>query len=93
MTNEANRLLDAAVKRVGLRSSFFPAEIGQDIGLDKHQAEAAARHLSNAGILELGFDCAATFSPEYKKLRSKDSEADRATSRRSRSSVKTRVKN
>lgn len=92
MTNEANRLLDAAVKRVGLRSSFSPAEIGEDIGLDKHQAEAAARSLSNAGILELGFDCSATFSREYKKLRSTNSESPEVKPGRSGGSRK-RVKN
>jgi hypothetical protein len=51
--------------------SFSPAEIGQDIGLDKDQATAAARQLSSSGILELGFDCSANFSVAYKKLRTK----------------------
>ena len=91
MTNEANRLLDAAVKRVGLRSSFSPAEIGQDIGLDKHQSEAAARHLSNSGILELGFDCSAAFSAEYRKLRTKDAPRAGGKSTGKRSSTKRRA--
>jgi len=72
MTNEATLLLDAAVKRVGLHSSFSPAEIGRDIGLNTDQATAAARQLSSSGILELGFDCSAAFSIAYQKLRAKN---------------------
>jgi hypothetical protein len=92
MNNEATRLLNAAVKRVGLRSSFSPAEIGEGIGLDRHQAEAAARHLSNAGILELGFDCSATFSRDYKKLQSQSSEPAEPTPARSRGSAKKKAR-
>ena len=71
MTNEATLLLNAAVKRVGLNSSFSPTEIGRDIGLDNDRATAAARQLSSSGILELGFDCCANFSTAYQKLRAK----------------------
>ena len=69
MTNEAQKLLEQAVKAVGLRGSFDPAEMGHKVGLNRMQAEAAARMLSNAGVLVLGFDMAAHFSPEYRKFR------------------------
>ena len=85
MTNEATLLLDAAVKFVGLHSSFSPAEIGQDIGLNKEQATAAARQLSSSGILELGFDCSASFSVAYQKVRARScaSVGDRPTRKKS----------
>ena len=85
MTNEATLLLNAAVKVAGLHSSFSPAEIGQDIGLNKEQATAAARQLSSSGILELGFDCSASFSSAYRKLRVKDlrTVSDRPTRKKS----------
>ncbi|QOV87421.1 hypothetical protein [Humisphaera borealis] len=69
MTNEAQKLLEQAVKAVGLRGSFDPAEMGHKVGLNRTQAEAAARMLSNAGVLVLGFDLAAHFTPEYRKFR------------------------
>ena len=71
MTNEATQLMDAALKAVDLNSSFSPAEIGAKIGLNKPQAESAARALSNAGVLVLGFDCAAHFSPDFRKSRAR----------------------
>lgn len=71
MTNEATTLLAAALKSATLSGSFYPAEIGAKIGLNKFQAEAAARDLSKAGVLEIGFDCAANFSPEYRKAHTK----------------------
>lgn len=67
MTTEANKLMAEALKRVSAGGSFSPAEIGAKIGLNKFQSEAAARALSNAGVLVLGFDCAAEFSPEFRK--------------------------
>lgn len=69
MTNEAQKLLEQALKVVGLRGSFDPAEMGHKVGLNRMQAEAAARMLSNAGVLVLGFDMAAHFTPEYRKFR------------------------
>jgi hypothetical protein len=66
MTNEASTLLAAALKSATLSGSFSPAELGAKVGLNKFQAESAARDLSNAGVLELGFDCAANFSREYR---------------------------
>ncbi len=71
MTSEASTLLAAALKSATLSGSFSPAELGARLGLNKFQSEAAARDLSNAGILELGFDCAANFSPEYRKAHTK----------------------
>jgi len=56
-----------AVKRATVHGSFSPAEVGARVGLTKFEAEAAARALSNAGVLVLGFDCAAHFSPEFRK--------------------------
>ena len=67
MTNEAKRLLDKAMESVGLRGSFDPAELGAKVGLSRQQAESAARDLSNAGVLVLGFDLAAHFTPDYRK--------------------------
>jgi hypothetical protein len=67
MTKEATQLMQEALKRVSVSGSFSPAEIGAKIGMDKHQAESAARALSNAGVLVLGFDCAAHFSPDFRK--------------------------
>lgn len=69
MTNEAQKLLEQAIKAVGLRGSFDPADMGHKVGLNRTQAEAAARMLSNAGVLVLGFDLAAHFTPEYRKFR------------------------
>ena len=67
MTNEAKRLLEKAMESVGLRGSFDPAELGAKVGLSRQQAESAARDLSNAGVLVLGFDLAAHFTPDYRK--------------------------
>lgn len=67
MTNEAKRLLEKAMESVGLRGSFDPAELGAKVGLSRQQAESAARDLSNAGVLVLGFDMAAHFTPDYRK--------------------------
>ena len=67
MNSEASTLLAAALKSASINGSFSPAEIGARIGLNKFQAEAAARWLANAGVLELGFDSAAHFTPEYRK--------------------------
>ena len=60
-------LLNAAVKAVTVRGSFSPAKVGARLGLTKSQSESAARGLSNAGVLVLGFDCDAHFSPDYRK--------------------------
>ena len=57
----------AALKAVKVTGSFCPVEVGAKAGLDRWQAEAAARALSNAGILVLGFDSAAHFSPDFRK--------------------------
>ena len=67
MTDEANLLLAEALKRVTVRGSFDPAAVGKRLGLSKPQAESAARSLANAGVLVLGFDSAAEFSPDYRK--------------------------
>jgi hypothetical protein len=69
MTREADRLLAAALKTVHLSGSFNPADVGAKAGLDKAQSELAARALSNAGILVLGFDFVAEFSRDYRKSR------------------------
>jgi hypothetical protein len=71
MTHDATRLMEEALKAVKLDGSFDPDRIGAKIGLRKPQAEAAARELSNAGVLVLGFDCAAHFSPDFKKARAR----------------------
>jgi hypothetical protein len=69
MTSEASQLMNEALRTVGLNGSFSTADLGAKIGLSKPQAEAAARDLSNAGVLALGFDCAAFFTPEFRKAR------------------------
>ena len=71
MTNEASRLLAEALRVVKLDESFSSAELGAKIGMKRPQAEAAARELSNAGLLVLGFDFSAHFSPDFKKARVK----------------------
>jgi hypothetical protein len=68
MNQEAQRMLTEAVRAVGLRGSFDPVELGEAIGLNRGQSETAARSLANAGILVLGFDNAAVFSPDYRKV-------------------------
>ena len=67
MTKEASQLMAEALKRVTVSGSFSPAEVGKKIGLNKPQAESAARALANAGVLVLGFDSAAEFSPDFRK--------------------------
>jgi hypothetical protein len=70
MTPEAEQLLAEALRVVGLRGSFDPEELGGKIGLNKGRAEAAARALSNAGVLVLGFDNAAHFSSDFRRAKS-----------------------
>jgi hypothetical protein len=69
MTKEAERLMAEALKVATISGSFSPEEIGARIGMDKLQAELAARALSNAGVLVIGFDCAAHFSKDFRKSR------------------------
>lgn len=103
MTPEAETLLAEAIRVVGLRGSFDPEELGAKVGLNKGRAEAAARALSNAGVLVLGFDNAAHFSPDYRrakgpvepkvkssKKKAKDDDADDKASKKS--GVKKKVK-
>jgi hypothetical protein len=84
MNQEAQRMLTEAVRAVGLRGSFDPVELGKAIGLNRGQSETAARSLANAGILVLGFDNAAVFSPDYRKVhapavaKSKTAKAEKA---------------
>jgi len=68
MTTEANRLMAEALKVAKLDGSFSPAEIGARVGLNKAQAESAARILSNQGVLSLGFDNAANFTTDFRKM-------------------------
>ena len=67
MTKEASQLMAEALKRVTVSGSFSPHEVGKKIGLNKPQSESAARVLANAGVLVLGFDSAAEFSPGFRK--------------------------
>lgn len=67
MTSEASKLMDEALRTVGVNGSFSTSDLGARIGLSKIQSDAAARDLSNAGVLDLGFDCAAFFTPEFRK--------------------------
>jgi hypothetical protein len=60
-----------ALKRVTVRGSFVPAEVGKRLGLSKPQADMAARALANAGVLVIGFDSAAEFSADYRKAAAK----------------------
>jgi hypothetical protein len=76
MTKEASQLMAEALRVAKLDGSFSAAEIGHRIGLKAPQAEAAARELSNAGVLELGFDCSAHFSADFRKIRAKADAAD-----------------
>jgi hypothetical protein len=71
MTTESSQLLAAALKHVPLANTFCPIEIGRKAGLSKPQAQLAARALSNHGILSLGFDLAAAFTPDYRKANAK----------------------
>ena len=69
MTQDADQFLAEVMKTVKLNGSFDPSEVGEGVGLTKIQSEAAARELSNAGILVIGFDSAAEFSPDFRKSR------------------------
>ena len=76
MTTDASDLMAEALKRVDLKGTFSPEEIGAKVGMSKMRAEAAARFLSNQGILVLGFDCAAQFSADFRKSRNKPDEQE-----------------
>jgi hypothetical protein len=69
MTPEADRLLAVALKKISLRDGFSPAELGARVGLNKMQADAAARELANAGVLVIGFDRSAEFSDDYRRAK------------------------
>jgi hypothetical protein len=69
MSPEADRLLEIALKKVGLRDGFSPAQLGARVGLSKWQSELAARALADAGVLVLGFDHSAEFSDDYRRAR------------------------
>jgi hypothetical protein len=84
MTTDATDLMAEALKRIDLKGSFSPAEIGAKVGMNKMRAEAAARLLSNQGILVLGFDCAAYFSPDYRKAQTKPVEKEAGTGGKAR---------
>jgi hypothetical protein len=70
MSPEADRLLTIALKKVGLRDGFSPAELGARVGLSKMQSQLAARALADAGVLVLGFDHSAEFSDDYRRSKS-----------------------
>ena len=82
MNKEAEQLMAEALRVVKLNGSFSPSEIGARIGFHKIQAESAARSLSNAGVLVLGFDCAAHFSPDFRKARESIAPVKRAKRKR-----------
>jgi hypothetical protein len=69
MTPEATQLLALALKKVDLRNGFSPEELGAKVGLNKIQANAAARVLANAGVLVIGFDQSAEFSADFRKMK------------------------
>lgn len=69
MSPEADRLLEIALKKVGLRDGFSPADLGARVGLSKWQSQLAARALADAGVLVLGFDHSAEFSDDYRRAR------------------------
>ena len=69
MTADATQLMAEALRVVDLSGSFSPAVLGAKLGLPRSRAEAAARELSNNGVLVLGFDFAAEFSPDFRKSR------------------------
>jgi hypothetical protein len=62
MTNEAKRLLEKAMESVGCVAASTGRTRGEG-RIERQQAESAARDLSNAGVLVLGFDMAATSPP------------------------------
>ena len=74
MTTDATQLMAEALRIVDLSASFSPAVVGAKLGLPRSRAEAAARELSNHGVLVLGFDCAAEFSPDFRKARTRAGE-------------------
>ena len=88
MTNEATRLMAEALERVTVGGSFSPAEVGAGVGLDRLRAEAAARALSDAGVLDLGFDCAAAFTPAFRKAHAAKASADAAAAAAGRKAVR-----
>jgi hypothetical protein len=75
MTKEATDLMAAALRIAKVDGSFSPADVGAKIGLSRGQSELAARALANAGVLVLGFDCAAHFSSDFKKSQRGDKSA------------------
>lgn len=89
MHKNAEQLLAAALRVIPLNGSFAPETIGAKVGLTKAEAEAAARQLSNAGILVLGFDCSANFSPDYRKMHAppRPEAVKKAKKRRTRTAV------
>jgi hypothetical protein len=74
MTTDATQLMAEALRVVDLSGSFSPAALGAKVGLPRARAEAAARELSNNGVLVLGFDFAAEFSPDFRKSRARAEE-------------------
>jgi hypothetical protein len=82
MTKEAAELMAEALRVVKLNGTFSPAEIGARIGLHRVQAESAARSLSNAGVLILGFDCAAHFTTDFRKANTRVAMAKPASVKR-----------
>jgi hypothetical protein len=67
MASDADRLLEIALKKVGMRDGFSPEELGAKVGLNKVAAQAAARTLANAGVLVIGFDQSAEFSDDFRR--------------------------
>ena len=82
MNKNAERLIERALKTVKLNSSFSPAAVGARIGLSQGDSELAARALANAGVLVLGFDYDAQFSPEFRKAQVRLRPAVQAKKRR-----------
>lgn len=68
MTTEASQFIAEAVKRVKMDGDFAPSEIGKRLGMSKMQSDILARSLSDAGVLVIGFDAVAHFSPEFRKM-------------------------
>src|SRR5690554_518948 len=67
MTPEATQLLAEMLRVVKLDATFSPLDVGARIGLTRTQAETAARVLANSGVLDVGFDFYAQFTPEFRK--------------------------
>ena len=68
MTIEASQLMAEVLKCVKMNGDFMPADIGKRIGLSRAQSDVAARSLSNAGVLVIGFDNSAHYSEDYRKM-------------------------